>query len=391
MTRESIFRRRGGIERAIDGWLDAGVIDAALAERLRTHEASRPPAQTGRLAMAAFGFGGLLIAAGVFLFVRANWQELSPWSRFGVLLAMIAVLHGGGALGARFSQALATSLHAVGTAALGAGIFLAGQIFNLQEHWPEAFLLWALGAAAGVVLLRDVPQVLWLAVLAPAWLVAEWAGSIPFYPALLVGAAESVVPFGLVVLAVAYLSATARGLEDGWRRAVAWLGAVGLLLTAGSLVRLRGLETAVPGLEDVPLPTLLLATGWSVAIVVPLAVAWLLRRRDAWPVAIAAGIAGILIFLDAAVTWQRLCIYLLYAAASIGVVAWGMRDRERLRVNVGVLGFVLTVLSFYFSDLFNMMGRAMGLVGLGLLCIVGGWFAERGRRRLIARLERGAP
>jgi hypothetical protein len=38
-----------------------------------------------------------------------------------------------------------------------------------------------------------------------------------------------------------------------------------------------------------------------------------------------------------------------------------------------------------------MLGRAAGLVGLGLLFIAGGWIAERVRRRLLARFEGGAP
>lgn len=387
MVRE-IFRGRGSVDRSIRDWQEAGLIDAALAERLRSHEAAARPAHTGRLAMAAFGFGGLLIAAGVFLFVRANWQEWSPWTRFGVLIVAVAVLHVGAAFGARFSRALGTSLHAVGTAALGAGIFLAGQIFNLQEHWPDAFLLWALGAGVAAILLKDWPQVLWAGLLTPAWLAAEWATHVPWYAAATGSLVASVAPFGLVLLSVAYLSATARELEGPWRRALAVLGAFSLFMTAGSLVSLAGMED-LP-FEPQPVPAATIAVGWAVAIGLPLLVAWLLRRSQAWPLLVAGGLAAMVIALDVGVTWQRLCIYLIYAIGSVGLVAWGMRDRQRLRVNVGVLGFVATVLAFYFSDLFNMMGRAVGLVGLGVLCIAGGWLAERGRRRLIARLEREA-
>ncbi len=385
MVRDRIFGGHASVERAIKGWLDAGLIDTALAARLRDHQAAAKPAHTGRLAVAAFGFGGLLIAAGVFLFVRANWQELSPGSRFGVLLTMVAVLHVAAAVGARFSRALGTSLHAVGTAALGAGILLAGQIFNLQEHWPEALLLWAIGAGVAALLLKDLPQVMWVAALGPAWLAAEWVSRVPWQFTVSGDLVASVVPYGMVLLAVAYLSATARGPEVPWRRGLAWLGAVGLVLTAGRLVRAGGLVDLPVAPEAVAAS--LLALGWTVAIVLPLLVAFLLARSRAWPVLVAAGLAAVVLSLDASVTWQRLCIYLVYAAGSAGLVAWGMKDREQVRVNVGVIGFVLTVLSFYYSDLFDMLGRAMGLVGLGVLCIVGGWLAERTRRRLIARIE----
>ena len=117
----------------------------------------------------------------------------------------------------------------------------------------------------------------------------------------------------------------------------------------------------------------------------------LTRRTEAWPVLVAAVLASIVIVLDPAITWQRLCIYFLYAVGSVGLVGWGLLDRQRLRVNLGVLGFALTVLAFYFSSLFDMLGRALGLIGMGLLCIVGGWLAERVRRRLVAGLGKEGP
>jgi hypothetical protein len=386
MPHARFLRGRDPVGRAIDGWLEAGLIDEPTAERLRDHESAARPVHTSRLARVAFGLGGLLLAAGIFLFVAANWQEISPWSRFAVVLAMVAALHVGAAFGARFSAALATTLHAAGTAALGAGIFLAGQIFNLQADWPDAILLWALGAALAAALLRDWPQVLWVAILGPAWLCAAWATHFPWYRAPPGAAAESVLPFGLVVLSVAYLAATTRELQPPWRRALAALGAAGLLTNATALV--NGGDALRDTME--PLSSSLLAAGWAVAIGLPLVVGWLLRRTAAWPVVIAAALAALVIALDPAVTWQRLCIYLVYAAGSAGLVAWGLADGERLRVNLGVLSFALTVLAFYFADLFDKLGRAAGLMGVGLLCIAGGWLAERSRRRLISRLERGA-
>jgi uncharacterized membrane protein len=61
----------------------------------------------------------------------------------------VGVFHVGGAYASTRFEALATTLHAVGTATLGAGILLAGQIFNLNEHWPSGILMWAIGAWIG--------------------------------------------------------------------------------------------------------------------------------------------------------------------------------------------------------------------------------------------------
>ncbi|MGB5133252.1 MAG: DUF2157 domain-containing protein, partial [Steroidobacteraceae bacterium] len=160
---------------ALARWTKAGVVDAATAERIRAWETEHGgDAGKSRLALIAFGLGGLLLIAGVMLFVAAHWDDLSPAGRFALVLAMIAAAHIGGAFAAKSSAGLSAALHAVGTGVLGAGIYLAGQVFNMAEHWPGALMLWSFGAAAGVLLLRQWPQVLWLALLAPAWLWGEW-------------------------------------------------------------------------------------------------------------------------------------------------------------------------------------------------------------------------
>jgi hypothetical protein len=42
---------------------------------------------------------------------------------------------------------------------------------------------------------------------------------------------------------------------------------------------------------------------------------------------------------------------------------------------------------FYFSDIFDKMGRSLGLIGLGILFLAGGWALEKTRRGLLAGME----
>jgi hypothetical protein len=44
---------------------------------------------------------------------------------------------------------------------------------------------------------------------------------------------------------------------------------------------------------------------------------------------------------------------------------------------------------FYVSSLLDKMGRSLGLIGLGVLFLAGGWMLERLRRQLVARLSGG--
>jgi hypothetical protein len=87
---------------------------------------------------------------------------------------MVAVFHLAGAFTRKVYRGLSTALHAVGTISTGAAIALAGQIFNIQEHWPAAVLLWAIAALAGWILLRDQAQETLTFLLFPAWMLSEW-------------------------------------------------------------------------------------------------------------------------------------------------------------------------------------------------------------------------
>ena len=130
-------------------------------------------------------------------------------------------------------RASSIALHGCGTIALGGGIFLSGQIFNLQEHWPGGLLLWAIGAWAGWFLLRQWPQLAMGALLAPAWLAGEWVLATDGQRG------GAVLGTFLLLTALAYLGSEYHGARDGGaRRALVWLGGLAFLPTAFTLVLL---------------------------------------------------------------------------------------------------------------------------------------------------------
>ena len=63
-----------------------------------------------------------------------------------------------------------------------------------------------------------------------------------------------------------------------------------------------------------------------------------------------------------------------------------MREARSERINLGVAGFAITLLSFYFSNVMDKLGRSLGLMGLGALFLLAGWTLERTRRRLLAQI-----
>jgi uncharacterized membrane protein len=373
---------------ALARWVSADLIDPTTAERIRAWEVAHSERTSrSRLALIAFGLGGLLLAAGVLLFVAAHWDDLSPASRFALVLAMTGVLHAGGALAVRTSEGLATTLHAVGTAAFGAGIFLAGQIFNMAEHWPGALMLWSIGAVIGLLLLRDWPHVLWVAILVPAWLWGEWIeGHVDWDNWSHLAPAAT----GIALLAFVYLAAESHERSATWRRALARLGAVAIIPVSIQL----GFVTDM-GIEDVADLRLAtssseIAVAWIVAIALPFAAAWVMRGRDALYLLIVLAWALLVIQVNSRSDAGELALYGLFAIGAVGIVMWGLREQQRLVVNIGVLGFALAITGFYFSSIFGKLGRSLGLIGMGVLFIGGGWFLERTRRRLLGRIERSA-
>jgi uncharacterized membrane protein len=362
---------------SLERWVDAGLLERTAAEKIRAFETDREA--TGGLrwqVVLALGFGALLVGAGVLLFVSAHWDEISPASRFALVLGLVAVFHVAGALTERAFPALATALHALGTIVLGAGIFLTGQIFNLAEHWPGALMVWAAGAWLGFWLRRDWVQGTLAALLTPAWLAGEWDVAAERFTG-----AESVVARGVLLLALVYLSARASGLDSPLRRALVWCGGIALLPAATLLWDGAGSQWRQA------LPERLQLWGWVVGLGLPLVVAWLLRRRDAWVSLLWAVWIVALEFMIRETKGGAVLQYVWLALGAVGLVAWGLEDRRKERVNLGVVGFALSILAFYFSQVLDKLGRAAGMIGLGLLFLGGGWLLERTRRRLMARLE----
>ena len=65
-----------------------------------------------------------------------------------------------------------------------------------------------------------------------------------------------------------------------------------------------------------------------------------------------------------------------------------MRQASQALVNLGIVGFAITVFWFYFSDIFDKLDRSLGLIGLGILFLAGGWALEKTRRNLVSGMKK---
>ena len=382
------------LNKRLDRWIGAGLMDANTAARIRTFEESERSKEGLRWpVLLALGLGAVLLCAGVLLFVAAHWDELSPTWRFTLVLLLTGLFPVAGALTTDRFPALAATFYAIGTVCVGAGIFLTAQIFNLQEHWPSGILLWALGALVGWLILRHWSQGVLLALLVPAWLAGEWQVRTDGY-----AYSGRLILEGLLLLSFTYLTARTGAEDSVLKRGLAWIGGISLLpLTILAFVEQRELLWFWRGRPDVP--EMVRVFGWIIAVGAPLLLAFVLRRKAAWVNALSAIwvlVIGTFHPADFAAAgplciyaWNTLGPYFWAGLGALGLVGWGLLERRRERINLGVAGFALTVVIFYFSDVMDKLGRAASLIGLGVLFLFGGWALERMRRRLVAHVSGG--
>ena len=374
-------------------WQSAGLLNEQTATSIRAYEAlqARPKGKQWQVLVALI-LGAILLAAGVLLFVAAHWEDVSPAVRLGMVLTMLVFFHGLGMVMRQRFSGFATAMHAVGTISAGAAIALVGQIFNMQEHWPAAVMLWAACAASGWLLLRDQFQQTLTLLLIPAWIVSEWSERTDGYSSATIFLAR----IGLVV-GVVYLTAFFRSQKRAVFGVLFAVGAVLVPVSIGFLAEEAWRSAYGEQWGAVPDMYRFIAYGiMAVAVIAG-------GLHDRWsvpPALIGVGLAFALpwsqrVSMENANgspyshTEPNLLTYAMVAVAAILLVAWGVRFASKALVNYGMVAFALTVMWFYFSSVMDKLGRSLGLIGLGVLFLAGGWALEQTRRRLVQSMAGG--
>jgi uncharacterized membrane protein len=155
----------------IDLWVSEGIIGPAQAAALKR----RYPAPAEALAWSRiifFCLGAALLGLSVILLFAYNWQQMHKFAKLGVIFASLIGAHAAGSWLGRSAgryQTAGEGLHLLGTMLFGAGIWLIAQIYHIEEHYPNGFLIWGLGALSLGWALPSVVQGILAAVLLVMW------------------------------------------------------------------------------------------------------------------------------------------------------------------------------------------------------------------------------
>ena len=375
-------------------WLQAELIDADVAEAIQRwedsqlnqskHSSVRHLTVPIRLSIL---LGSLLLAAGLLLSVSAHWDQMPPLWRVSLLLFIVIALHAGGAWFSERFQLMALGLHAVGTVAFGAGVFLCAQIFHLDVLWSFRWglLLWSFGAAAGWMLLRQWPQLALLSLLLPGWISALIIVEVDRFSSSEADWAVVPIAAGALLTSLTYFTAPDRTPLTPARSVLMWMGGLALVPAAVTwAVVATGLD--LPALGQ---PLWLSLLVWVVTLGGPVILGWWLRPHRFWPLALAA----IWMVLDLVIQVQGFSVlsFAWWGVGSVGLMLWGSTEARAERVNIGTVLLATTLIGFYVTEVIGRFDRSLSLLGLGLFFLVGGWGLNRLRQALLPNLPSNPP
>lgn len=155
----------------IPHWVKDNIITRKQAQTLLELYPVKDSNSLGRLLIT--GIGAIMIGLGVILLFAYNWAEMSKYLKLTVIFVAFFGAHLAAFFTMQRNHILSESLFALGTMLMGAAIFLVGQIYHLDSHYPHAFLLWSMGALVLAWVLPSLSQAFIAICLVLGWHVAE--------------------------------------------------------------------------------------------------------------------------------------------------------------------------------------------------------------------------
>jgi uncharacterized membrane protein len=293
-------------------------------------------ARSGRFTLIVSVLGALLLGTGLILFFASNWESLGHFTKL-ILITLLPIipLVGGYYLSEikKDFPILGKSLIFLGVLLIGASLALYGQLYHLESN--------------------------------PRWLFLTWfLLSIPF---------TYIIPFGALALAHTILYIVWFHLEFAFRDGmwgiepkektfVLWSLGMGLdLLIIGLLLQWKTkIFTAVHTAYRQFGLFFVLLTGWIYTL-------WIY-------------VTEVLDYSDMA----RLGLNLLYIAVLAAGVWIGVTFRKSYVISQTFFWIAVYLISLYFDFFWSLVDRSLFFMVLGLIGLVGGFWLEKWRKKVIA-------
>lgn len=414
------------LARQLPQWVDEAIISEDQAAVLSRRYPARDTLNLGRLLLT--GIAAVMIGLGVILLFAYNWSAMGKLSKLAVIFAFLGGAHVAALLLRRRSHVYSESLFALGTMLMGAGIFLVGQVYHMDSHYPNAFLFWSLGALALAWALPSLTQAFMAVALVLTWHLTEvldfhavntlalplvlaifplaWRLGSPMLARfaavgllVTIGFSVSVIGGDLVVSLLLFTTIvllSLEGLVSESARDIARAASGPALLVMVVLMYLMTFGRLGPRLIDIELQGGLASAYFIIALVLSQAAFfWLLwRGRPSVPLRIAelTLLLALLPSLLAAVAdgvsvrdsgaWVVLGFNLLLLGMSVWLMVDGARNANRRHMVQGSLLFALLAAARY-TDLFDsLIARALVFLLVGAALFAVSHFYQRNKRQV---------
>ena len=173
-------------------WISEKIIDETTADKIRQLYPQDKTSLSSWAMIVFSGIGACVVGLGVILLFAYNWAEMSKFTKLAIIFGSIIISHSAGLtifLRSERFKSLGEALTIIGTMFFGSGIWLIAQIYHIEEHFPNAFLLWGIGAALLAWTMPSIAQAIIAAILFTLWAIMEgvaFGTSIPYiFPLLL--------------------------------------------------------------------------------------------------------------------------------------------------------------------------------------------------------------
>jgi len=159
------------LKKELPHWIQDGVIDSEQAGQILSRYPERHSLSWGKILIS--GFGAIMVGLGVILLFAYNWDAMGRFSKMSVILGALAITHFFAFRTRLGNHHLSESLFILATMLFGAGIWLVAQIYHIDEHYPNAFLLWGFAALLLAWVLPSLPQAILTVGLVMIWHFSE--------------------------------------------------------------------------------------------------------------------------------------------------------------------------------------------------------------------------
>lgn len=161
----------------IEQWAREGLLNESQKATLL----ERYPARAAGTAWGTILFsslGAVIAGLGIILLLAYNWDAIGKIEKLALVAGSVLIAHIVGLKlfwDADRRRPLGEGICLLGSMLFGAGIWLVAQIYHINEHFPNAFLIWGLGCMTLAAAMPSIPQAMLGTVLISIWAGAERA------------------------------------------------------------------------------------------------------------------------------------------------------------------------------------------------------------------------